>query len=66
MTKRDMAQLEELRTPQIDRYMVIKLEVKHPFLWHDHWPVLDYARVFQCLVLVDTLFSQVSYAKYVS
>lgn len=58
--ERDMAQLEECTTPQIDRHTVIKLEGKHPFLWHDHWPVRDYARVFQCLVLVDNLSAEVA------
>jgi hypothetical protein len=58
--ERDMAQLEECSTPEIDRHTVIKLEGKHPFLWHDHWPVVDYARVFECLVLVDNLSAQVS------
>ncbi|KAK4399512.1 O-fucosyltransferase 23 [Sesamum angolense] len=28
---------------------------KNPFLWHDHWPVEDYARVFQCLVWDDKI-----------
>jgi len=58
--ERDMAQLEECKTPEIDRHTVIKLEGKHPFLWHDHWPVLDYARVFECLVLVHNLSAEVS------
>ncbi|KAK2450303.1 O-fucosyltransferase 23 [Trifolium repens] len=28
---------------------------KNPFLWHDHWSVKDYAKVFECLVLVDEI-----------
>lgn len=58
--ERDMAQLEQCKTPEIDRHAVIKLEGKHPFLWHDHWPVRDYARVFECLVLVHNLSVEVS------
>ncbi|GLJ39814.1 hypothetical protein SUGI_0813840 [Cryptomeria japonica] len=58
---KDLAQLDEcVRNPDIDRHEVIRLEGKHPFLWHDHWPVNDYASVFECLDLVDELSAEAS------
>lgn len=50
---RDFDQLKEFSGDSSDRYQVIRVIGKNPFLWHDHWPVKDYARVFECLVLVD-------------
>lgn len=50
---RDLDQLRELKKGEYDRHEVIRIIGKNPFLWHDHWPVWDYARVFECFVLVD-------------
>eukprot|EP01018_Ginkgo_biloba_P029299 Gb_06218 [translate_table: standard] len=58
--EKDMAQLKECRSPGIDKHELLRIEGKHPFLWHDHWPVKDYARVFECLVLVDNISAEVS------
>ncbi|KAL2928283.1 O-fucosyltransferase 23 [Bienertia sinuspersici] len=49
---RDYEQLKEFSSDPYDQYEVIHF-VGNPFLWHDHWPVKDYARIFECLVLVD-------------
>ncbi|KAJ0017657.1 hypothetical protein Pint_11608 [Pistacia integerrima] len=52
--ERDLDQLREAREkPSTDEFEVIRIVGKNPFLWHDHWPVKDYARVLECLVLVD-------------
>ncbi|KAL3727391.1 hypothetical protein ACJRO7_032163 [Eucalyptus globulus] len=53
--QRDMDQLRQSSQDSIDRYEVIRITGKNPFLWHDHWPVKDYARIFECLVLVDEI-----------
>lgn len=53
--ERDMDQLMESTEDSIDGYEVIRVVGKNPFLWHDHWPVKDYARIFECLVLVDEI-----------
>ncbi|XP_030465845.1 O-fucosyltransferase 23 [Syzygium oleosum] len=53
--QRDMDQLRQSSQDPIDRYEVIHITGKNPFLWHDHWPVKDYARIFECLVLVDEI-----------
>ncbi|KAL9224413.1 hypothetical protein vseg_000446 [Gypsophila vaccaria] len=50
---RDLEQLREFSDGAYDEYEVVRIVGKNPFLWHDHWPVKDYARVFECLVLVD-------------
>ncbi|KAF5742351.1 hypothetical protein HS088_TW09G00395 [Tripterygium wilfordii] len=52
-TDRDLDQLKEHTQEPLDGYEVIRVVGKNPFLWHDHWPVKDYAKVFECLVLVD-------------
>ncbi|QHO38359.1 hypothetical protein HN51_004727 [Arachis hypogaea] len=51
--ERDLEQLREHSKGKFDNYQVIRIIGKNPFLWHDHWPVRDYAKVFECLVLVD-------------
>ncbi|CAN6465247.1 unnamed protein product [Victoria cruziana] len=56
--ERDLAQLKEYKENPIDGNEVIKIVGKNPFLWHDHWSVKDYARVFECLVLVDEIASE--------
>ncbi|MCD9646649.1 O-fucosyltransferase 23 [Datura stramonium] len=33
----------------------VRIVGKNPFLWHDHWPAEDYAKVFECLALVDEI-----------
>ncbi|KAJ7559965.1 hypothetical protein O6H91_04G108500 [Diphasiastrum complanatum] len=58
--ERDLAQLNDCRKQGVDKHGYLKLDGKHPFLWHDHWPVKDYARVFRCLVLTDSLLSDVA------
>ncbi|KAL0398146.1 UNVERIFIED_CONTAM: O-fucosyltransferase 23 [Sesamum radiatum] len=40
---------------QASEYETIRIVGKNPFLWHDHWPVEDYAKVFQCLVWDDKI-----------
>lgn len=51
--ERDLDQLMQFREDPYDRFEVIKITGKNPFLWHDHWPLKDYAEIFGCLVLVD-------------
>jgi len=51
--ERDLDQLKQYKNGSFDDIEVIKIDGKNPFLWHDHWPVKDYAKVFECLVLVD-------------
>jgi len=53
--ERDLDQLKQLSNDPFDGYEVIRIVGKNPFLWHDHWPVKDYAMVFECLVLVDEI-----------
>ncbi|KAK7829281.1 o-fucosyltransferase 23 [Quercus suber] len=53
--ERDLDQLRQHTEDPIDGYEVIRIVGKNPFLWHDHWPVEDYAKVFECLVLVDEI-----------
>lgn len=53
--EKDLDQLREHKNHHIDAYEVIRIVGKNPFLWHDHWPVKDYAMVFECLVLVDEI-----------
>ncbi|XVF27231.1 hypothetical protein REPUB_Repub14bG0088700 [Reevesia pubescens] len=53
--ERDLEQLKQISRGPVEKYEVIRIVGKNPFLWHDHWPVKDYARVFECLVLVDEI-----------
>ncbi|KAL3570095.1 hypothetical protein D5086_027344 [Populus alba] len=53
--ERDLDQLKEFGEDSFNGYEVIRIVGKNPFLWHDHWPIKDYARVFECLVLVDEI-----------
>ncbi|KAK1406832.1 hypothetical protein QVD17_38440 [Tagetes erecta] len=53
--ERDLDQLKEFSKQDYDAYETIRVVGKNPFLWHDHWPVSDYAKVFECLVLVDEI-----------
>ncbi|XP_023519479.1 O-fucosyltransferase 23-like [Cucurbita pepo subsp. pepo] len=56
--ERDFEQLKEYSKEPFDQSEVIRIVGKNPFLWHDHWPVKDYARVFECLVLVDEIANE--------
>lgn len=53
--ERDLEQLKDYSKEPFDQSEVIRIVGKNPFLWHDHWPVKDYAKVFECLVLVDEI-----------
>ncbi|KAI3757508.1 hypothetical protein L6452_05048 [Arctium lappa] len=53
--ERDLDQLNELNKDANDGSETIRIVGKNPFLWQDHWPVTDYAKVFECLVLVDEI-----------
>ncbi|XP_045800042.1 O-fucosyltransferase 23-like [Trifolium pratense] len=56
---RDLSQLKEYSKGSYDDYEVIEILGKNPFLWHDHWPLKDYAKVFECLVLIDEIRNEV-------
>lgn len=56
--ERDLDQLKEFSKQDYDVFETIRVLGKNPFLWHDHWPVSDYAKVFECLVLVDEFSNQ--------
>ncbi|WJX27450.1 hypothetical protein P8452_16264 [Trifolium repens] len=56
---RDLSQLKEYSKGSYDDYEVIEILGKNPFLWHDHWPLMDYAKVFECLVLIDEIRNEV-------
>lgn len=47
--------LQQLRESSHDDYETIRIVGKNPFLWHDHWPTKDYAKIFECLVLVEEI-----------
>ncbi|MCL7029695.1 hypothetical protein MKW94_017718 [Papaver nudicaule] len=54
--ERDLDQLRKVeKDSSIDGHEVVRIVGKNPFLWHDHWPVRDYAKIFECLVLVDEI-----------
>ncbi|XP_068656942.1 O-fucosyltransferase 23-like [Aristolochia californica] len=53
--ERDLDQLKEFSKTPMSENEVIRIVGKNPFLWHDHWPVKDYAKIFECLVLVDEI-----------
>ncbi|CAJ1962864.1 unnamed protein product [Sphenostylis stenocarpa] len=53
--ERDLSQLKEYSRGSFDDYEVIRIVGKNPFLWHDHWPVKDYANVFECLDLTEEI-----------
>ncbi|KAK9080775.1 hypothetical protein SSX86_000533 [Deinandra increscens subsp. villosa] len=56
--ERDLDQLNEFSKRDYEEYETVRITGKNPFLWHDHWPVSDYAKVFECLVLVDEISRQ--------
>ncbi|KAG5570836.1 hypothetical protein H5410_060602 [Solanum commersonii] len=41
-----------------DAREIIRIVGKNPFLWHDHWPTKDYAKVFKCLALVEEISTE--------
>ncbi|KAK7400712.1 hypothetical protein VNO78_11992 [Psophocarpus tetragonolobus] len=53
--ERDLDQLRQHSKGDFDEHEVIRIVGKNPFLWHDHWPVKDYAKVFECLVLIHEI-----------
>ncbi|KAK4440325.1 O-fucosyltransferase 23 [Sesamum alatum] len=53
--EKDLDQLRLFSKHPYDEYETIRILGKNPFLWHDHWPVKDYAKVFQCLVWDDKI-----------
>ncbi|XP_019445880.1 PREDICTED: uncharacterized protein LOC109349508 [Lupinus angustifolius] len=53
--ERDLDQLRQHSKGSSNDHEIIRIVGKNPFLWHDHWPVKDYAKVFECLVLVDEI-----------
>ncbi|CAL1402375.1 unnamed protein product [Linum trigynum] len=53
--QKDLDQLKQVSMDPVDGHEVLRIVGKNPFLWQDHWPVKDYARVFECLVLVDEI-----------
>ncbi|GJN19083.1 hypothetical protein PR202_gb06320 [Eleusine coracana subsp. coracana] len=53
--ERDLDQLQQFSWGNADDSEVIEIVGKHPFLWPDHWPVKDYAKIFDCLVLVPEI-----------
>ncbi|KAK6118295.1 hypothetical protein DH2020_047968 [Rehmannia glutinosa] len=55
--EKDLGQLRQTHH-LYDEYEIIRIVGKNPFLWHDHWPVKDYAKIFECLVLVEEISSE--------
>lgn len=53
--EKDLNQLQQFTKHPYNEYETIRIIGKNPFLWHDHWPVEDYAKVFECLVLVEEI-----------
>lgn len=53
--ERDLDQLKNVIDDTSDKFETIRIVGKNPFLWHDHWPIEDYAKIFECLVLVDEI-----------
>lgn len=53
--EKDLDQLQQFTKHPYDEYEIIRIVGKNPFLWPDHWPVKDYAKVFECLVLVEEI-----------
>ncbi|GFQ06678.1 gdp-fucose protein o-fucosyltransferase 1 [Phtheirospermum japonicum] len=51
----DLDQLREFSKNPYVEYEIIRIIDKNPFLWHDHWPVKDYAEIFKCLVLDENI-----------
>ncbi|KAL8047236.1 hypothetical protein ABFX02_08G226900 [Erythranthe guttata] len=56
--EKDLEQLQQLTEHPYNEYGTIRILGKNPFLWHDHWPVKDYAKVFECLALVEEISNE--------
>lgn len=37
--------LDQLKNIIADKYETIRIVEKNPFLWHDHCPIKDYAKI---------------------
>uniref|UniRef100_A0A1D1XVL0 O-fucosyltransferase family protein n=1 Tax=Anthurium amnicola TaxID=1678845 RepID=A0A1D1XVL0_9ARAE len=57
---RDLNQLKQCDEDPVDKSEVIRITGKNPFLWHDHWSVKEYAKIFECLVPVDDISNEAS------
>lgn len=53
--EKDLEQLKQATRAPTEGYEVIRIVGKNPFLWHDHWPVKDYAKVFECMAVVKEI-----------
>ncbi|MCD9644220.1 O-fucosyltransferase 23 [Datura stramonium] len=53
--EKDLEQLNQFSKHPYDTREIVRIVGKNPFLWHDHWPAEDYAKVFECLALVDEI-----------
>lgn len=53
--EKDLDQLKKAREDPTDKFELIRIVGKNPFLWHDHWPIKNYAKIFECLVLVNEI-----------
>ncbi|KAJ3703086.1 hypothetical protein LUZ61_006791 [Rhynchospora tenuis] len=58
--ERDLEQLKELTNDKkLHDLELVRIVGKNPFLWHDHWPVRDYAEIFGCLTLINDIENDV-------
>ncbi|KAJ8545225.1 hypothetical protein K7X08_017808 [Anisodus acutangulus] len=53
--EKDLEQLNQFSKHPYDAREIVRIIGKNPFLWHDHWPAKDYAKVFECLALVEEI-----------
>ncbi|XP_039115355.1 O-fucosyltransferase 23-like isoform X2 [Dioscorea cayenensis subsp. rotundata] len=53
--EKDLHQLEQCKEDSVDKFELIQIVGKNPFLWHDHWPVTDYAKIFECMSFVEEI-----------
>ncbi|EPS71607.1 o-fucosyltransferase family protein, partial [Genlisea aurea] len=56
--EKDFRQLMQFTREPYAQYEVIQIVGKNPFLWHDHWPVTDYAKIFQCMKPDDKILTE--------
>ncbi|XP_078166657.1 O-fucosyltransferase family protein [Carex rostrata] len=58
--ERDLQQLKEIvNDKKLHDLELVRIVEKNPFLWQDHWPVRDYAEIFECLVLINEIENDV-------
>ncbi|KAJ4733958.1 Protein-O-fucosyltransferase 1 [Rhynchospora pubera] len=58
--ERDLEQLKEVTSDnKLHDLELVRIVGKNPFLWHDHWPVRDYAEIFGCLALINEIENDV-------